>query len=166
MSIHSSGSATTRSAISISSGGPFVGIDGDDEQVLDLAVGLHLLEAADRVEVGLVVAGEDHVLDLPAGDQFGDRAGLAFHVRRAQLHDLAAPVGVEPGLLGVVADDPDEALGAVTGTAPVERLDRALVLEPDLLLDPEDVVVLVDELPGARRPLLRRGSGAGRRGRD
>ena len=111
---------------------PLGGEDADPDRGDQLARLAQLAEPAEGVDVGAVVARVDDPVEAVAGEQRGDRGVLAAAADRPQLQHLAPPARVEPGPAGVDRDLPRRRLGRAPrrGAAPVERLDRPLVLEP------------------------------------
>ena len=106
--------------------------DADADRRLQLALLAQLAQAAEGVEVGAVVAGVDGGARAVAGEQRGDRGVLAAAADRPQLQHLAAPARFEPGLPAATAISWARASARplVLGAAPVQGLDRPLVLEP------------------------------------
>ena len=90
-------------------------------------------QGRERVEVGLVVAAEERRLDARRLDQPPRRDPLVDLGERPQLEHHAAEVRNQPPSLGELGDLGAHAARrslASSRPAPVDRLDRALVLEP------------------------------------
>ena len=111
---------------------PLVGADADADRAGDAALLLELGQRPKRVDVGRVVADvHDHV-DVDALQERDDPGALVHLHRRANLEHLASPVRAQPRRLGLGRERVDcRPRGFLVGrAAPVERDDRALVLEP------------------------------------
>ena len=106
--------------------------DADAEGRLELAVVAELAQAAEGVEVGAVVAAVERDRDPVGREQRRDRGVLAAAPGRTQLEDLASPARLETGPPGLGGELVRPRLGGalVLDRAPVQRLDRALVLDP------------------------------------
>ena len=112
------------------------------------------MQAPEGVDVGAIVAGVDRGVDLARSDQGSDCRLLAAATRRAELEDLAAPARLQPFLARAGRDLLRSRLGRalVFGAAPVQRLDRTLVLGPQARRGQRTGVDAGEEL--ARRRLL------------
>ena len=122
----------SRSDSSASSGGPSAETTPTQTACSSRPSSRQLAQAAEGVEVGAVVAGVDRGAHVALGDQRGHRGVLAAAAVGAQLEHLAAPARFEAGATGVGRDLAGAQLGGllVLGAAPVQRLDRPLVLDP------------------------------------
>ena len=113
-------------------------------------------EAAERVEVGGVVADVERDGEVAVAQQVDDPGALVDPHRRPDLEHLAAPVGGEARPLGGRRDVLDRRLRLllVGHAAPVQRRDRLLVLQPHAQLAQILGEVLVGEVLDAARPRL------------
>ena len=123
--------------------------DADAQRGGQPAAGALPAQRGERVEVGEVVAAEQRPGRAGALDQRGGDGSLVDARSRAQLEHLAAGVRMEAGRRGLGAELERAGLGRrlVGRAAPVERLNRALVLDPKPELGELERRQLADECP-------------------
>src|SRR5579884_1292816 len=136
--------------------GPLLGGHADANGGLKPAVARHLHQAAERVEIGGVVADIERDVDVRVLEQRRDPGALVDLHGWAHLEHLAAPVSAQPGVLGAGGDRIDGGTRSllIGRAAPVEGDDRALVLDPHATAAQVGGVGLAAELVDAPRPVL------------
>src|SRR5579875_1642499 len=127
---HAAGARDREVGLLGETGRGFVGGDRHAQRAGELA-GVHeRAQAAERIQVGAVVAYVQRRGQIRAAQQRGDPESLAERHRRAYLEHLAPPVHGEALLLRLACELAHRLLGEalVGGAAPVEGRDRGLVL--------------------------------------
>ena len=154
-----SGPSTTRSARSTIAAGP------SSERTPTLTAG-HEPSSASKASRSVTSSPANRAArEVVAADELLDRLALVDLDRRPDLEHLAPPVDQKPLGLGLLRDALEARPGGilVRHSAPVQRHDRPLVLDPDAEQPEVALVAGQDELLDARSPVRERRENRGLR---
>ncbi len=135
----------------------------DAQDALQLALVAQLGQAAEGVEIRGVVADVHGGDDVLVAQQLDHPDALVDAQRRTDLEHLAAPMRLQPRLLGRLGDLLHRGVGLILvgSAAPVQGGDRLLVLEADAQAPQRVAVVRGGERLDLLRPALQLAVGLG-----